>query len=264
MTKPIIEYHDVYKRFDAPVLEGVSLRVYTGEILAIVGPSGTGKSVLLKTTIGLIMPDRGDVFVDGQSVTRAGTRALREIRNKAGYVFQNAALFDSLNVFENVAMGLPEATQRTLGPAEVARRVRESIEQVNLDPEHVLTKLPAELSGGMRKRVGLARSIVGRPCILLYDEPVTGLDPVNAAAVSRLIVEIGRASCVTSLVVTHDVEGALAICDRIVLLADGKLRFVGTPAEFSASGIELVKAFAHRAAANAAAVELVERNREHA
>ena len=258
MPETIIEYRDVHKSFDAPVLDGVSLSVAEGEILAIVGPSGTGKSVLLKTTIGLITPDSGEVIVKGQSVTRAGAGELQEIRRKAGYVFQYAALFDSMNVYENVVMGLPEGSLKTLGKKEVTRRVRQAVEDVNLDPDVVLPKLPAELSGGMRKRVGLARAIVGHPHIVLYDEPVTGLDPVNTAAIDRLIVKISQATGVTSLIVTHDIEGVLAICDRIALLEGGKLRFVGTPDEFRHSPHELVRAFADREAAAAAAVKMVE------
>jgi phospholipid/cholesterol/gamma-HCH transport system ATP-binding protein len=255
---PIIEYVDVHKRFDAPVLDGVSLSVARGEILAVVGPSGTGKSVLLKTTIGLIAPDRGDVLVEGESVARAGRTQLQEIRRKAGYVFQYAALFDSMNVYENVVMGLPESALKTMAKAEVTRRVWDAIEAVNLDPGVVLSKLPAELSGGMRKRVGLARAIVGQPRILLYDEPVTGLDPVNTAAIDHLIVQIARSTGVTSLIVTHDIEGVLAICHRIALLEGGKVRFIGTPQEFRGSSNELVRAFADRHAATAAALKMVE------
>ncbi len=250
----MIEYRDVHKTFDAPVLAGVSLTIAEGETVAVVGPSGTGKSVLLKTTIGLIVPDRGDVFIDGESVFAASAAGLQAIRRKAGYVFQNAALFDSMNVFENVAYGLPDGAAKTLGKREVLRRVAESLEQVNLDPQQVLAKLPAELSGGMRKRVGLARAIVGRPQILLYDEPVTGLDPVNAAAVDRLISDIGEKTGVTSIVVTHDIEGAFSICDRIALLEGGKLRFVGTPDEFRESPEPIVRAFADREGAVAAAM----------
>jgi phospholipid/cholesterol/gamma-HCH transport system ATP-binding protein len=258
MDEPIIEYRGIYKSFDLPVLAGIDLSVAKGEILAIVGPSGTGKSVLLKTTIALILPDRGDVFVEGQSVMDAGRRQLQEIRRKAGYVFQYAALFDSLNVFENVAIGLPEDETKTLGRKQVTRRVVQALENVNLEPAHVMAKLPAELSGGMRKRVGLARAIVGKPEILLYDEPVTGLDPVNSAAISRLIVQIAEATHVTSLLVTHDIEGALVLCDRIALLEGGHLRFLGPPEEFRHSTNELVRAFADRDAATAAALKLVE------
>jgi len=245
----VIEYRRVYKAFDAPVLAGVSLTVHDGERLAIVGPSGTGKSVLLKTTIGLIVPDRGDVVIDGESVFSGQPGALLRIRQKAGYVFQNAALFDSLNTYENVSLGIQEQEAKRLGRREVARRVWHALEDVNLDPTAVLPKLPSELSGGMRKRVGLARAIVGRPQILLYDEPVTGLDPVNAAAVDRLIVDIAEKTKVTSIIVTHDIEGALSICDRIGLLEGGKLRFIGTPSEFRRSDQPLVRAFADRQAA---------------
>jgi phospholipid/cholesterol/gamma-HCH transport system ATP-binding protein len=253
----MIEYIDLYKTFDVPVLAGLSLTVPDGETLSIVGPSGTGKSVLLKTTIALIVPDAGDVRINGESVFGASHAALQEIRRKVGYVFQNAALFDSMNIYENVAFGLPEDAEKTLGPREVLRRVVEALEDVNLEPELILRKLPAELSGGMRKRVGLARAIVGRPGILLYDEPVTGLDPVNAAAVDKLIKEIGERKGVTSIVVTHDIEGALAYCDRIALLESGLLRFIGTPQEFRNSPDPLVRAFADREAAAAVAAGLL-------
>jgi phospholipid/cholesterol/gamma-HCH transport system ATP-binding protein len=250
----VIEYRDVHKTFDVPVLAGVSFSVEKGETLAIVGPSGTGKSVLLKTTIGLIVPDQGDVVIDGQSVFAASAGGLQAIRRKAGYVFQNAALFDSMNVFENVAYGLPEGAIKALGRHEVGRRVARSLEEVNLDPAIVMPKLPAELSGGMRKRVGIARAIVGEPQILLYDEPVTGLDPVNAAAVDRLICDIAERTHVTSIVVTHDIEGGLSISDRVALLEGGKLRFLGTPDEFRHSQDPLVKSFADRQAAVEAAM----------
>jgi phospholipid/cholesterol/gamma-HCH transport system ATP-binding protein len=249
----VIEYRDIYKAFDAPVLSGISLTVPEGEMLAIVGPSGTGKSVLLKTTIGLIVPDRGDVLIDGESVFSGGSDTLLKIRQKAGYVFQYAALFDSFNVYENVALGIQEQEARRLGRDEVAHRVWRALEDVNLDPVAVQPKLPAELSGGMRKRVGLARAIVGRPQILLYDEPVTGLDPVNAASVDQLIVDIAEKTQVTSIIVTHDIEGALSICDRIGLLEGGKLRFIGTPAEFRRSDEPLVRAFGDRQEASLAA-----------
>jgi phospholipid/cholesterol/gamma-HCH transport system ATP-binding protein len=234
-------------------LRGVSLTVVDGEILSIVGPSGTGKSVLLKTTIGLITPDRGEVFVDGESVTYAEADQLQAIRRKAGYVFQNAALFDSMTVYENIVFGLPEGSLKTLGKTEVLRRVVQSLEDVNLDARVVLNKVPSELSGGMRKRVGLARAIVGKPQILLYDEPVTGLDPVNAASVDQLIREIAERTHVTSIVVTHDIEGALSFTDRIALLEGGYLRFLGTPQEFLDSREPLVRAFADRKAAAYAA-----------
>jgi len=248
----VIHYQHVWKSFDQPVLAGVDLEVATGEMFALFGPSGTGKSVLLKTTIGLITPDRGDVSVAGISVHRAGREALEEVRKKVGYVFQNAALFDSQNVFGNVTMGLPEDELRRLSNREVARRVWESLELVNLEPHAVLSKIPAELSGGMRKRVGIARAIVGRPEVLLWDEPTTGLDPVNTAAVERLIKRLSDDLEVTSLLVTHDVEGGLLMCDRVAMLDGGVVRFCGTPDEFHACPDPLVQAFIHREAAEAA------------
>jgi phospholipid/cholesterol/gamma-HCH transport system ATP-binding protein len=249
----MIEYRDIHKAFDVPVLSGVSLTVAEGETLAIVGPSGTGKSVLLKTTIGLIVPDQGDVLLDGESVVTASREKLQEIRRRVGYVFQNAALFDSMNVYENVAFGIQTGIAKELGKQEVLARVVTALDDVNLDPAVVMPKLPSELSGGMRKRVGLARAIVGRPEILLYDEPVTGLDPINAAAVDRLIKQIGDQKGVTSIVVTHDIEGGLALCDRVALLEGGHLRFIGLPDEFKRSQDPLVRAFADREAAAAAA-----------
>ncbi|HEU0079201.1 MAG TPA: ATP-binding cassette domain-containing protein [Longimicrobiaceae bacterium] len=242
----MVEYQDLYKTFDAPVLAGVDLTIPQGETIAVVGHSGTGKSVLLKTTIGLIAPDRGDVRIDGESVFRARGKELERIRRKVGYVFQNAALFDSMNVMENVSQGITEAELKTLPHAELLRRVGEALEHVNLDPGAVLTKLPSELSGGMRKRVGLARAIIGRPEILLYDEPVTGLDPVNGTVVHRLIAQLAEEMGVTSIIVTHDIEGVLPITDRVAMLDKGKIRFVGTPDDFRNSDDILVRAFLHR------------------
>jgi phospholipid/cholesterol/gamma-HCH transport system ATP-binding protein len=243
----MVEYFDLYKSFDAPVLAGVNLRVETGETMSVVGHSGTGKSVLLKTTIGLITPDYGDVVIDGTSVFQnADRRVLEEIRRKVGYVFQNAALFDSMTVFENVSQGLPENELKRARFREVLRRVATALEHVNLDPRAVLSKLPAELSGGMRKRVGIARAIVGEPEILLYDEPVTGLDPVNGAVVHQLIQRLAVELGVTSIIVTHDIEGALPISDRVAMLDKGRIRFVGTPNEFRESDDQLVRAFMER------------------
>jgi phospholipid/cholesterol/gamma-HCH transport system ATP-binding protein len=249
----MIEYRHVCKAFDVPVLTGVDLVVHDGERLAVVGPSGTGKSVLLKTTIGLVVPDSGDVLIDGESVVHASRRALRRLRRKVAYVFQHAALFDSMTVFDNVREGIALDILKSMPKSEVLERVAGALSIVNLVPAEVVNKLPAELSGGMRKRVGLARAIVGQPRIILYDEPVTGLDPVNNAAVTRLIVQIGQHVHVTSILVTHDVEGALEISDRIALLNNGRLAFVGTPEQFRSSSDPLVRAFADRRAADAIA-----------
>jgi len=248
----MIEYRRIYKAFDRPVLSGVSLRVETGEMFALFGPSGTGKSVLLKTTLGLVTPDRGDVEIDGVSLYHGDRHAMDWVRQKAGYVFQYAALFDSLNVYDNVVMGLPEDEIPRLSKREIARRVWDAIEIVNLEPGEILGKIPSELSGGMKKRVGIARAIVGRPEILLWDEPTTGLDPINTAAIERLIKRLSDDLEVTSLLVTHDVHGGLEICDRVAMLEGGSLRFCGTPEEFKSSPDPVVRAFVDRAAAEAA------------
>ncbi len=254
---PVIAYLNVHKAFDAPVLSGVSLSVQKGEMFALFGPSGTGKSVLLKTTMALITPDQGDVRVGGDSVFFGDRRSVERIREKVGYVFQYAALFDSLTVFENIEMGISEETLRGMSSAEVRRRAWESLELVKLDPSQVLGKLPAELSGGMKKRVGIARAIAGRPEILLWDEPTTGLDPVNTAAIERLITRLSDELHTTSLLVTHDVEGGLEMCDRVAMLEGGRLRFCGSPEAFRRSDDPVVKAFSDRAAATAALDTLV-------
>ena len=242
----MIQYLGIWKSFDVPVLRGVDLRVASGETLALVGPSGTGKSVLLKTTIGLLAPDRGDIRIDGVSVVFGGARALAAVRRRVGYVFQSAALFDSATVYENVASGIPEAELKRLDRRTVANRVADALEHVNLPVLQVARQRPAELSGGMRKRVGIARAFIARPQIILWDEPVTGLDPVNAAHVHRLIQDLGQEIGATSVVVTHDVEGALAICDRIALLEGGRIRFAGTPSAFRDSADMLVRSFLQR------------------
>jgi len=248
----VIEYRNIHKSFDLPVLTGVDMHVETGEMFALFGPSGTGKSVLLKTTIGLMIPDRGDVEVDGHSIYYGEPGAVDTVRRKVGYVFQHAALFDSLNVFCNVEMGIPEDVLSRMPAKEVAGKVWEALELVNLEPREVLSKIPSELSGGMKKRVGIARAIVGRPEVLLWDEPTTGLDPINTAAVQRLITHLSNELEVTSLLVTHDVEGGLDMCDRVAMLNGGRLRFCGTPAEFRACDDPIVQAFIDRAAAEAA------------
>ena len=251
-TTPVIRYRNTHKAFNHPVLSGVDLDIHEGEMFALFGPSGTGKSVLLKTTIGLVVPDRGDVEVNGSSVYFGAQRAKETVRQQVGYVFQHAALFDSLNVYGNVEMGLPMDRIRRMTRADVARAVWRALELVNLDPDSVLSILPAELSGGMKKRVGIARAIVGRPAILLWDEPTTGLDPVNTAAVERLIKQLSEELRVTSVLVTHDVEGALWMCDRVAMLEGGVIRFCGTPDEFRTSSDPVVRAFVDRAAAEAA------------
>jgi len=241
----MIEFRNVHKSFDTlQVLRGVDLTVQEGETLALLGPSGTGKSVLLKHAIGLLMPDEGDVIVDGTSVANASDRELLDLRRRLGYVFQNAALFDSLTVAENLYLAQTgdrgERSHQNCR-AEAAGLLR----RVNMD-DSVLDKYPSELSGGMRKRVGVARAIASKPSYLLWDEPTTGLDPVNADNIDELILELGRGLGVTSIVVTHDLDTAFEVGDRIALLYEGRIRACGTPNEMLESTDPVVMRFVRR------------------
>ena len=239
----MIELRGVKKRFGAQViLDGVDFDVREGETVALLGPSGTGKSVLLKTIIGLITPDAGQVIVDGKDVPRLKRDELSELRKTIGYVFQNGALFDSMNVFENVRLGIVD--EKKFKDEDYAKeRVTQCIKLVNLQPDVVLPKFPSELSGGMRKRVGIARAIAGEPKYLLYDEPTSGLDPVNSDIIDALVQRLDQELGVTSVMVTHDVRGAFRVANRLALLSEGKVVMQGTPQEFLASEHPKVKAF---------------------
>jgi phospholipid/cholesterol/gamma-HCH transport system ATP-binding protein len=241
----MIELRGVKKRFgEQVVLDGVDFEVREGETLALLGPSGTGKSVLLKHINGLIRADAGKVMVDGLEVATLHRKELSELRTRIGYVFQNGALFDSMNVFENVRLGLSDESK--FNDLEYAKaRVAECLKLVNLAPE-TADKFPAQLSGGMRKRVGIARAIAGAPKYLLYDEPTSGLDPVNANVIDDLVRRLDEELGVTSIMVTHDVRGAFNVADRIALLSDGKIVLQGTPEEFRQSTDPKVKAFLER------------------
>lgn len=225
------------------VLDGLDMDIHEGMSLVIMGPSGTGKSVLLKHIVGLFDPDEGEVLVEGMSVPLANGKEIRKIRSRISYVFQNAALFDSLTAGQNIQLGLSTAECRK-HDAHKDPRVIEAVELVNLGPE-VLRLLPSELSGGMRKRVAIARAIVGRQRYILYDEPTTGLDPVNANVINRLIARLQGEIGATSVIVTHDVESAFYLGDRIVLLADGKVQAQGTPTELRESTDPVVQNFLH-------------------
>ena len=250
-----IQLEHVSKQFDGrPVLDDVSIDVPAGTAFCLLGRSGTGKSVTLKHIIGLMQPDAGRVLVHGVDMASVRGRELARVRRGMGFLFQNAALFDSISVGENVAFPLRRHTD--WADRRIREVARSKLADVGLEADY--NKMPADLSGGMRKRVGLARAIVGQPRVLLYDEPVTGLDPVNSATVARLIGEIGHRMGVTTVMVTHDVEGALAVCDRIALLHDGRLRFVGSPAAFRRSPDPLVRAFADREAAGAVSLRELE------
>jgi phospholipid/cholesterol/gamma-HCH transport system ATP-binding protein len=225
------------------VLDGVDLDIHEGMSMVIMGPSGTGKSVLLKHIVGLFDPDDGEILVEGMSVPKAGGKEIKEIRSKISYVFQNAALFDSLTAGQNIQLGLSEEHCRKTY-AHTDPLVREAISHVNLGNE-VLELLPAELSGGMQKRVAIARAIVGRQKYILYDEPTTGLDPVNASVINRLIARLQGELGATSIIVTHDVESAFYLGDRIVLLANGRVQASGTPSELRESRDPIVQDFLH-------------------
>ncbi|MEE9208350.1 MAG: ATP-binding cassette domain-containing protein [Gemmatimonadota bacterium] len=225
------------------VLDGLDLDIEEGMSLVIMGPSGTGKSVLLKHIVGLFDPDDGDVLVDGESVPNAGGRKIQEIRSKISYVFQNSALFDSLTAGQNIQLGMP-AEHCVEVEAHSDPAVAEAIQHVNL-PSEALWLYPAELSGGMQKRVAIARAIVGNRRYILYDEPTTGLDPVNANLINRLIARVQGEIGATTVIVTHDVESAFYLGDRIALLADGKVQALGTPDVLRASDNPVVQNFLH-------------------
>jgi phospholipid/cholesterol/gamma-HCH transport system ATP-binding protein len=248
----MIEFRDLHKSFDSlPVLRGVNLTVQEGETLALLGPSGTGKSVLIKHAIGLLEPDQGDVVVDGISIANASERELRAVRRRIGYVFQNAALFDSLTVAEN--LWLAQTDERESRSLQQCRaEAMDLLRRVNMDAG-VLDKMPSELSGGMRKRVGVARAIAHEPRYLLWDEPTTGLDPVNADNIDDLIMELGRQLGVTSIVVTHDLDTAFEVGDRIALLYEGKVRACQKPDEILLNEDPVVQRFVRRTRADAVA-----------
>ena len=208
-----------------PVLQDVSLHVGDAETVAVVGESGTGKSTLLRLILALQPPDHGVVRVMGADINRVGVPELRAIRAQIGMVFQGAALFDSLTTFENVAFALRE--HGTLSDTEIRTRVRETLELLDLDPDEVSATLPAQLSGGMRKRVGIARAVAPRPKLLLYDEPTAGLDPLTSETVTALMQRLQKELRVTSVIVSHDIRAMLRIADRIALLHDGAFAFLG-------------------------------------
>lgn len=241
----MIKLVGVHKAFgNNVVLNGVDFVVERGETVSLMGSSGVGKSVLLKHINGLMHPDAGDVYVDGLSVPHLKRSALSKLRARIGYVFQFGALFDSMTVYENVCLGITDETKAS-NRDYCDARVHECLELVNLAPE-TAAKYPSDLSGGMKKRVGIARAIAGNPTYLLYDEPTSGLDPVNADIIDQLVEKLQESLGVTSVVVTHDVRGAFAVSDRIALLRDGKIRAVGTPKELIDSEDEAVREFIER------------------
>ena len=225
---PMIDVQDLYKSFNGfPVLKGISLQMAEGTTTVVLGGSGSGKTVLMKHIMGLFKPDQGRVIVDGQDVSTMGRQELSTFRERMGMVFQSAALFDSMTVGDNVAFPLRE--HHLLPEKEIAAKVKETLAVVDL--HDVENKYPAELSGGMRKRVGLARAIIRDPKIVLYDEPTTGLDPLTTESVDEMILSARERLHVTSVVISHDVGSAFHIADRIAMINEGRIVAEGTPAE---------------------------------
>jgi phospholipid/cholesterol/gamma-HCH transport system ATP-binding protein len=236
----LIEFRNISKRFGRQeVLDGVELRIEEGQSLVIIGASGSGKSVMLKHIVGLIRPDEGEVWFDGHRIDDLPERKLSQVREQFGFLFQMGALFDSLTVEENIGFPIVEHTRKT--PAEISRIVDEKLRMVGL-PE-VRKKMPAELSGGQRKRVALARAIALDPRLILYDEPTTGLDPIRSDVINELIIKLKREIRVTSVVVTHDMHSAFRVGDRIVMLDKGKTIFDGTPQQIQQSKNPLIRSF---------------------
>ncbi|HEX2780648.1 MAG TPA: ABC transporter ATP-binding protein [Gemmatimonadaceae bacterium] len=237
----VIELDDVSLAFDEPILVDVSFAAHEGETIVVVGESGTGKSTALKLILRLLVPDSGQVLIDGQDIAHLSFDEALEVRQRMGMVFQGAALFDSMTVFENVAYPLREHTDLT--EDEIEARVREKLEFVDLEPDRVMDQLPAELSGGMKKRVGIARGMANNPRIMLYDEPTSGLDPLTTGTITRLIMKLQRELGVTSIVVSHDIRSAFRMATRIALLAEKHIVFFGTPEEMAASENDYIRDF---------------------
>ena len=237
----IIELDRVSLAFDEPVLEDISFAAYEGETVVVVGESGTGKSTILKLILRLLVPDRGRVLVDGEDITHLSFEEALQVRQKMGMVFQGAALFDSMTVFENVAYPLREHTD--MNEDEIEARVREKLQFVDLEPDKVMPMMPAELSGGMKKRVGIARGMANNPELMLYDEPTSGLDPLTTGTITRLIMKLQRELGVTSLVVSHDIRSAFRMATKVALLYEHHIVFFGTPEEMTGSDNEYIRDF---------------------
>ncbi len=237
----VIALNDIFLSFEQPILEDIGFSVMPGETVCVVGESGTGKSTILKLILRLLVPDSGTVTIDGQDITAVSyTDALR-IRQKLGMVFQSAALFDSMTVFDNIAYPLREHVK--MPSDQIESRVRETLEFVDLEPDRVMDQLPSQLSGGMRKRVGIARGMSANPKIMLYDEPTSGLDPLTTGTITRLISKLQRELGVSSVVVSHDIRSVFRMATRVVLLYQRKVHFTGTPEEMSASEDRYIRDF---------------------
>ncbi|MEX2283146.1 MAG: ATP-binding cassette domain-containing protein [Gemmatimonadota bacterium] len=240
-VEPVIKLRDVNLSFDRPILKNVSLEAREGETLMIVGESGSGKSTILKLILRLLLPDSGRIEVFDRNVVELTFQEALDLRRHIGMVFQNAALFDSLTVFENVAYPLHE--NKDLDAAETERVVRERLSFVDLDPDQVMDQLPSQLSGGMRKRVGIARAIATDPEVILYDEPTSGLDPLTVGTINDLVKKLQRELGVTSIIVTHDIRAGFRVANRVNLLREGEIVFEGTPEEMVSNDDKYIHAF---------------------
>jgi phospholipid/cholesterol/gamma-HCH transport system ATP-binding protein len=240
-SPPVIELDHIFLSFDSPILQDVSFTARQGETICIVGESGTGKSTALKLILRLLVQDKGRVRISGQDITNLTFEEALEVRQRMGMVFQGAALFDSMSVFENIAYPLREHTALT--EDEIEQRVREKLEFVDLDPDRVMDQLPSELSGGMRKRVGIARGMADNPQIMLYDEPTSGLDPLTTGTITRLILKLQRELNVTSVVVSHDIRSVFRMATRVAVLNERRICFFGTPEEMAASDDKYLRDF---------------------
>ena len=238
---PIISLDHVYLAFDRPILEDVTFAAYDGETICVVGESGTGKSTTLKLILRLLVPDKGSVLIRGQCINDVSFTEALKIRQRMGMVFQGAALFDSMSVFENVAYPLREHTELT--EDEIEARVREKLEFVDLVPDEIMDKLPSALSGGMKKRVGIARGMANNPEIMLYDEPTSGLDPLTTGTITRLIMKLQRELGVTSVVVSHDIRSVFKMATKVAVLAERRIVFFGGPEEMTGSDDPYIQDF---------------------
>ncbi len=242
MTEPLIEFRQVFKSFGSnAVLKGVDLKIFKGQVTTIIGKSGIGKSVLLKHIIGLLEPDAGTIFFYGRPLEAMSASERRELKGKLSYMFQGTALFDSMTVYENIA--LPLAEKRRYPKAEIRKRVREKLEQ--LDLVGLENKYPSQLSGGMKKRVAMARALITEPEIVLFDEPTTGLDPIRKNAAHNMIADYQRRFGFTGVLVSHDIPDVFRISQRVAMLDDGKIIFEGSPEQLRESDNPVIRAFIH-------------------
>jgi phospholipid/cholesterol/gamma-HCH transport system ATP-binding protein len=241
LAREVISLENISLSFEDPILENVSFVAREGETIVVVGESGTGKSTILKLLLRLLVPDHGRVSIDGEDITHLTFDDALKVRQKMGMVFQGAALFDSMTVYENIAYPLREHTLLT--EDEIEARVREKLSFVDLEPDRVMDQMPSELSGGMKKRVGIARGLANNPEIMLYDEPTSGLDPLTTATITYLILKLQRELGVTSIVVSHDIRSAFRMASKIALLENKRVGFFGTPEEMTGSDDPYIREF---------------------